>query len=229
MSRARNLADLLDASGDVVSGALDNVPPSNDASALTTGTLPIARIADGDITAAKLASTLDLSGKTVTLPAGTGGKVLQVVQAVSTTTATYSNSRTWNSMTSFLQASITPSSSSSKVLVMLNLGKVHNTNGVNLRIIRNGSALLIGNAAGSRPRTHTANVSGFNGDTNHSDGATLLYLDSPATTSSRTYSFEAYSEGSSATYFNRSIADADDTIQYSGRGASSIILMEIGA
>jgi hypothetical protein len=56
MSRARNLADLLDANGDVASGALDNVPPSNDASALTTGTLPIARIADGAVTAAKLAS-----------------------------------------------------------------------------------------------------------------------------------------------------------------------------
>jgi hypothetical protein len=44
MSKARNLADLLDASGDVVSGALDNVPPSNDASALTTGTLPVERV-----------------------------------------------------------------------------------------------------------------------------------------------------------------------------------------
>jgi len=77
MSRARNLADLLDSNGDVVSAALDNVPPSNDASALTTGTLPIARIADGDVTTAKLASTLDLSGKTVTLPSGVAGKVLQ--------------------------------------------------------------------------------------------------------------------------------------------------------
>ena len=44
MSRARNLADLLDSNGDVVSGALDNVPPSNDASALTTGTLPVDRV-----------------------------------------------------------------------------------------------------------------------------------------------------------------------------------------
>ena len=44
MSRARNLADLLDANGDVASGALDNVPSSNDASALTTGTLPVARV-----------------------------------------------------------------------------------------------------------------------------------------------------------------------------------------
>jgi hypothetical protein len=44
MSKARNLANLLDANGDVASGALDNVPPSNDASALTTGTLPVARV-----------------------------------------------------------------------------------------------------------------------------------------------------------------------------------------
>lgn len=44
MSKARNLADLLDASGDVSTEALDNVPPSNDASALTTGTLPVDRV-----------------------------------------------------------------------------------------------------------------------------------------------------------------------------------------
>ena len=43
MTRARDIADLLDASGDIVAGALDNVPASNDASALTTGTLPDGR------------------------------------------------------------------------------------------------------------------------------------------------------------------------------------------
>tara|TARA_B110000483_G_scaffold107001_1_gene130575 strand:- start:1743 stop:3098 length:1356 start_codon:yes stop_codon:yes gene_type:complete len=49
MTKTRNIADLLDVNGDVVSGALDNVPASNDASALTTGTLPSARL--GTITA----------------------------------------------------------------------------------------------------------------------------------------------------------------------------------
>lgn len=44
MSKTRNLSDLLDANGDVKSTALDNVPASNDASALTTGTLPNARL-----------------------------------------------------------------------------------------------------------------------------------------------------------------------------------------
>ena len=44
MTKTRNISDLLDANGDVKSTALDNVPPSNDASALTTGTLPDARL-----------------------------------------------------------------------------------------------------------------------------------------------------------------------------------------
>jgi hypothetical protein len=44
VSKTRNLSDLLDANGDVKSTALDNVPASNDASALTTGTLPNARL-----------------------------------------------------------------------------------------------------------------------------------------------------------------------------------------
>lgn len=43
MTRARDIANLLDASGDIVAGALDNVPASNNASALTTGTLPDGR------------------------------------------------------------------------------------------------------------------------------------------------------------------------------------------
>jgi len=54
MTKARNLSSLLDATGDVVSTALDNVPPSDNASSLTTGTLPVARLADGSITNAKL-------------------------------------------------------------------------------------------------------------------------------------------------------------------------------
>ena len=60
MTKARNIADLLDANGDVKSASLDNVPASNDASALTTGTLPNARlpnnISDGGTTGTKVAS-----------------------------------------------------------------------------------------------------------------------------------------------------------------------------
>lgn len=62
MSRARDLADLLDASGDVKSAALDNVPPSNDASALTTGTLPAARLPSSGVDAASITTgSLDMA------------------------------------------------------------------------------------------------------------------------------------------------------------------------
>ena len=54
MTKARNISDLLDANGDVKTASLDNVPASDNASALTSGTLAIARLADGSITNAKL-------------------------------------------------------------------------------------------------------------------------------------------------------------------------------
>jgi len=60
MTKARDLADLLDANGDVKSTNLDNVPASDNASALTTGTLPNARlpanISDGGTEGTKVAS-----------------------------------------------------------------------------------------------------------------------------------------------------------------------------
>ena len=54
MSKSRQLADLLDSNGDVNTGALDNVPPSNDASALTTGTLDSARLPTSGVSASSL-------------------------------------------------------------------------------------------------------------------------------------------------------------------------------
>ena len=46
MTKARHTSNLVDANGDIKSSHLDNVPASNDASALTTGTLPDARLSN---------------------------------------------------------------------------------------------------------------------------------------------------------------------------------------
>ena len=54
MSNARNLADIVTGNFDVPLGALDNVPPSNDASALTTGTLPVGRLPSSGVDASSL-------------------------------------------------------------------------------------------------------------------------------------------------------------------------------
>ena len=62
MTKTRNLSDLLDSNGDVKSTALDNVPASNDASALTTGTLPDARLSTN---VTQNSSTQTLTNKTI--------------------------------------------------------------------------------------------------------------------------------------------------------------------
>ena len=67
MTKTRNISDLLDANGDVKSTALDNVPPSNDASALTTGTLPDARIIGSYTGITNLTMSGDLTVDTNTL------------------------------------------------------------------------------------------------------------------------------------------------------------------
>jgi hypothetical protein len=165
-----------------------------------------------------------------TIPKGTlpTGSILQVVQSVTTSATSYSGlAQTWVSASSFISASITPAATSSRILVMIQIGKVHNINGVAIRLTRGGSPIFIGDAAGSRPVGTISNVSGFNADGNHSDGVNITYVDSPSSTSSTTYSFDTYAEGSGVTGINRSINDADNTQEYSNRAASSIILMEI--
>jgi hypothetical protein len=69
MTRARDIANLVDANGDIVAGALDNVPASNDASALTTGTLDAARLPTEIVssdTTPQLGGNLDLNSNSIT-------------------------------------------------------------------------------------------------------------------------------------------------------------------
>ena len=93
MSNARNLARIVTGNFDVPLGALDNVPASNDASALTTGTLPLARIGTG--TAAGLsiggtaatATNVAYSGLTGTVPTWNQNTTGNAATATSATTA----------------------------------------------------------------------------------------------------------------------------------------------
>ena len=140
--------------------------------------------------------------------AGGGGKVLQVVEGSTTTTA--SNSTTTFATTN-LSASITPSSVSSKVLVLVNqagCGKnaTSNDNELVVRLLK-GATVLASHFAGYTGSAiyNIVGTVGFN------------YLDSPSTTSSITYSTE----------FKNNTASSAVFVQGSS-SYSSIILMEIG-
>ena len=155
------------------------------------------------------------------------GSVLQVVQSVKTDTFS-STGFTYRTVTG-LQASITPSSTSSKILILIDV-KIgsYPDYGVNQQITRNGNGIYLGAANGNRPRvsnwtTYYA-ASGTYGYTLASQ--IICYLDSPSTTSSTTYALALASYSSNTAYVNRSHIWQNST-EFDGATASSITLMEI--
>jgi hypothetical protein len=187
------------------------------------GTTGVSLVQDGVVTAADLASTLDLTGKTVTLPAGVGGKVLQVVST--TKTDTFSTTSTSLVDVTGLSVSITPSSASNKILVFMQL----TGNGTNLQfsqLVRNSTAIYKGNDAGSRVGVTFGSLFYGVGGQSSSSGA-AIFLDSPSTTSATTYKVQIRTQQGTM-YINRSIDDTDSFIA-GQRTPSSITVMEIAA
>ena len=178
---------------------------------------------DGSVTAADMASTLDLTGKTVTLPSGTGGKILQVVQTVKSDTDSTS-STTFTDITGF-SATITPSSTSSKILVQVVIGTFGNSNGSrgsNYQLVRGSTAIALGDNAAGGQTSFTL----YTDNTSYPDGGgQFTYLDSPSTTSATTYKVQ-WMTYSNTVYINRG-SYATDTGSWNRRGSSQIILMEV--
>lgn len=149
-----------------------------------------------------------------------GGKVLQVVQATTTTAAT-STSTTWADTN--LSASITPSATSSKILILVSqpLQITRNADGLGgaLRLLR-GSTYIFGEPSANTPYLNGYLSVGGATSVNFRSQVAMTYLDSPSTTSSTTYKtqFAIESTGNSGTA----------RVQESSITAS-IILMEIGA
>ena len=162
-----------------------------------------------------------------------GGKILQVVQSVKSDTASWSASATTRVATG-LSASITPSSTSSKILIqyLVNIGQPGPSIGSQwfLHLFRDSTEINVGDAASSRKRAH--NVWGGSFAANQQDymshSMSGMFLDSPNTTSSTTYSIKHTDATTSGTYYiNRSDRDYDSP-GYDPRFPSNMILMEVG-
>jgi len=192
---------------------------------LTAGGLP-----DGSIVADDLASSLDLTGKTVTLPSGTGGKILQVVSTVkSDTFSTTSGAGSAVTITG-LTASITPASASNKILVMVHLGEVgcNGDSTYGFTLFRDTTAICIGDSAGNRPRMSVGGGQPWTGGTWRSVQNSITFLDSPSTTSSTTYSVKMGHNGNGGftLWLNRNYRD-DNSTDNDIRAASTITVMEV--
>ena len=190
-----------------------------------SGTASNAQIVAGAVGATELASTLDLSGKTVTLPSGTGGKVLQVVQKTFTGTQSVSTpSHGYFTNITNLSQSITPSSTSSKILILLNVIVMHpNDRIIHVKMSGGNSASFIGNSASNRARS----ASWVSAQVYSSQAMSLMYLDSPNTTSSITYTPQMGANYTGTTWTINYNVINDSDLAYITRGASSMILMEI--
>jgi hypothetical protein len=146
------------------------------------------------------------------------GKVLQVVQAT-TTTATTISSTTYADTT--LTATITPTSATSKVLVMFSQVSSTARNdieaGSGIRLLRGATAVYEPATGGFETQYIYGTGIGSSG-TNIKGIISASYLDSPATTSATTYKTQSRTQNST----NSPSVKLNE-------GISTIILMEIGA
>ena len=157
------------------------------------------------------------------------GSVLQVKQTVVTNTFSTTVGGGFVEMTDF-RTTITPSSTSSKILVKGSLNVGQDYWQVRGKILRDGTAIGLGETAGSRIPV-TWNINTYDGGSASAyywmNRVSFEYLDSPSSTSPLEYSLNigGYS-ASYAVYLNRTGYVSDNSTYY-GRPISTLTLMEI--
>jgi hypothetical protein len=150
--------------------------------------------------------------------------ILQVKSTVLTSTFT-TTSATFTGVTG-LTVAITPSSASNKVLVVAQIAyAMSNAVGYGHFKLSGGNS---GNYVGDSPGSRIAAVFGGYAGSNDQEGVymgTIVFLDSPSTTSATTYGVSVRTAADSSVHINRASADSNDNSKT--RGASSITVMEV--
>ena len=192
-----SMATAIDAKGDLIVG---------------TGADTFSKLAAGTNTYILTADSAEATGLKWAAPAG-GGKVLQVVQG---TLATSASTTSGTLSDTGLTASITPSSATSKVLVMITMPIFASKSATvyplfsEIKVLRDATALS---------NTYSYPLVFISGNISKELETVFAftYLDSPSTTSSTTYKtqFAAYNTGT--------------TTVCNGNATATIVLMEIGA
>jgi hypothetical protein len=194
----------------LVAGTTTLTLPTTNGTVLTTGSttgVNASAISTGTLAAARL-------------PAGS---VLQVASTAKTDTFTTTSSASFVEVTG-LSVSITPTSTSSKILIIagVSLGAQAGLYAAMPRLARNGTAIFLSDAAGSRIRAaamfEVGNACTF--------PVAINFLDSPNTTSATTYSIQLITNtGGQPARVNASAEDRDASNW--SRSVSSITVMEI--
>jgi hypothetical protein len=168
--------------------------------------------------------------KIAQLEAAATGKILQVVSTTKTDTFSASISAGSDTAITGLSATITPTSATSKILVMFQAAgaRANDLPYFFVRLYR--GATEIGSGATASNRTSVIQASGIVAiDTTAIGPVSGHFLDSPATTSATTYALHATNAGTSThTYYVNRTQDDVDAANFS-RTSSSITLLEVSA
>ena len=153
------------------------------------------------------------------------GHVVQVVQAAETATGTVSGGA-WQTIVS---ASITPTSTSSKIVITCNGCFSNPSSSGNLefttRTLSSATgAVQVGDTSGNKTSGNTVL---WLGQDSAYDGVSPAWtvVDEPSSTSPVTYSLQVYGSESQSVNYNKQRQNAD--AEYTIRGSSTITLMEI--
>ncbi len=156
--------------------------------------------------------------------AGAAGGIIQLV-SITKTDPFNTQSTSYTDVTG-LSATITPTSATSKIFVLVTAcGNTNGSKGYG-QIVRDSTAIAIGNADGSKVRaTFDMNNAGSG---NRGQSYVGQILDSPNTTNAVTYKLQVRHENGSGDVFINRIADTNDSA-VNGRYSSTITLMEFSA
>jgi hypothetical protein len=179
-------------------------------------------IVDGTITNADINASAAIAGSKVD---GSFGKVLQVVSTTKSDTTTYGASG--DDTVTIMSTAITPSSTTSKILIFTSLNVSYTSHNWEWRFWfdRDGTAVGVGDADGSRPRA-TFGVPAVRDDYMPAP-ISFTYMDTPSTNTSTTYSLK-FRKWTNQIRINQAHTDADST-EYSPRLISTLTLMEVSS
>ena len=151
------------------------------------------------------------------------GKILQVVQTTKTDTQSI-QSQTFTDI-SGMSVTITPTSASSKILVMFSISVATSSYGM-VNLVRGSTDIFKGNSTGSRVN---CTVAAITQNSYECETYSHTFLDSPNTTSATTYKLQACTphNASYTVMVNRATTDTD--YNYVPRPVSSITALEVAA
>ena len=180
-----------------MAGYLGNIPsavPLTSAD-IADGIISSAKIADGTIVNADINASAAIDASKLTGVGAIAGQVINVYTATDSTQRS-SNSQTFTTASNTLSITMTPTSSSNKVLLMVHTKVQTNGNYTTYSFFRDSTNLA---GASNACFGSAYNIGGGDAGT---ENVSFNFLDSPSTTSSITYSLRFRSNDANTSKFN---------------------------